>query len=399
MKILFLTLGQFDNINQNSVYSDLLRYFSNHNHSIFVVTQLERKENCKTYIQKYNNLSILRVKIGNITKTSLIRKGISTILLPYLFKKAINKYFSKITFDLILYTTPPITFNRIVKEIKKKHKAKTYLMLKDIFPQNALDLGLLRKRGLKGIIYKYFCNKEKILYQISDKIGCMSEANKKYILSGYKYLNREKVEICPNTIDSIKIKEYSKKDLRKTLKLPLNKKVLIYGGNFGKPQNVDFIVNILIDNEKNDNIHYVMIGAGTEFYKIQDRKKQLKNTTILSYMSKNKYLEYLKASDVGLIFLDDRFSIPNFPSRMLDYMNYSLPIFACTDSNTDIGEVLSEGDFGCSVRENNLALYSSSLNRLIKTQDLIKMGQNSKKFLEEKYCTSLAYNQIINSIN
>ena len=56
--------------------------------------------------------------------------------------------------------------------------------------------------------------------------------------------------------------------------------------------------------------------------------------------------------DVGLIFLDKRFTIPNFPSRLLSYMQASMPVLAATDVNTDIGKVIEEGesDIGCEKR-------------------------------------------------
>lgn len=97
-------------------------------------------------------------------------------------KGAINKYLKNKHFDLVVYFTPPITFAGVVKYCKKKFHCKSYLMLKDIFPQNAIDLNMLKTTGLKGIIYKYFKAEEKKLYTISDKIGCMSEMNMSYLL-------------------------------------------------------------------------------------------------------------------------------------------------------------------------------------------------------------------------
>ena len=96
-----------------------------------------------------NGIHILRVKIGNITKTkNLVKKGVSTLLLDYQYKKAIKKYLKHVNFDLVLYSTPPITLSSVINHIKKKHNARTYLLLKDIFPQNAVDLGMLSKTGI-----------------------------------------------------------------------------------------------------------------------------------------------------------------------------------------------------------------------------------------------------------
>ena len=79
------------------------------------------------------------------------------ILLEYFYYKAIKKYLNYKDIDLILFTTPPITFTNLIKKIKKKSNAKTYLLLKDIFPQNAVDLNYLK---FDGLLYKFFRNKE-----------------------------------------------------------------------------------------------------------------------------------------------------------------------------------------------------------------------------------------------
>ena len=101
----------------------------------------------ETYMIQEGSSCILRLKIGNIQKVNSIEKGISTILIEPLFINGIKKYFSNVRFDLVLYATPPITFAKVIKFIKKRDRAKSYLMLKDIFPQNSLDLGMLSEIG------------------------------------------------------------------------------------------------------------------------------------------------------------------------------------------------------------------------------------------------------------
>src|SRR5699024_8531098 len=151
----------------------------------------------------------------NITKTSFLEKGISTLLLEYQYIKAIKKYLYLESFDLILYSTPPITFNSVIKYIKKRDNALSYLLLKDIFPQNEVDLGLFKKHS---IINMYFRYKEKQLYRNSDAIGCMSKANVNYIIKNNK-IKKEKIEVNPN---SVQIIEYKELDL--ALKVKLKKK-------------------------------------------------------------------------------------------------------------------------------------------------------------------------------
>ena len=181
MNILFLTLNTFSSIDEKGIYTDLLKEFTRNNHKLFIVTPVEKRKNQETALIQEKNATILKLKIGNIQKTNLIEKGISTLMLESKFKSGIQKYFNDVKFDLVLYSTPPITLQKSVEYIKQRDNAKTYLLLKDIFPQNAVDLGMLKISGIKSLLYKYFRSKEERLYKISDYIGCMSNANVEFL--------------------------------------------------------------------------------------------------------------------------------------------------------------------------------------------------------------------------
>ena len=147
MNIIFLTIGGFDSISVHDQYPDLLRTFMKHGHKIYVVCSHEKRYGFPTELCEDNGAKLLKVKIGNITQSNIIEKGISTLLVKRQYLNAIKKHFSNIHFDLILYTTPPITLADVICYLKKKNSAKTYLILKDIFPQNAVDLGALSSKG------------------------------------------------------------------------------------------------------------------------------------------------------------------------------------------------------------------------------------------------------------
>lgn len=135
----------------------------------------------------------------------------------------------------------------VVEYIKRRDHARTYLLLKDIFPQNAVDIGILKKSGLKGLIYRYFRAKEKKLYAISDRIGCMSQANVDYLLRQDPELDPAKVELCPNSVEPLErtITAERRRELREKYGIPQDKTVFLYGGNLGRPQGVPFIMDCL----------------------------------------------------------------------------------------------------------------------------------------------------------
>lgn len=252
MKILFLTTSRIDEISERGIYIDLMLKFSDEGHDVFIVTPTERRYKQKTrLIKKDKNVTILMICTFNIQKTNVLEKSLSTLLIEHQFIRGIKKHFSEVCFDIVLYSTPPITFTKVISCIKQKCGTRSYLLLKDIFPQNAVDLGMIRKGGL---LHRYFLNKEKELYEISDYIGCMSPASVEYILNHNPEIDHNKVEVNPNSLGQFEeiITQQQKSSIRQQFKIPYDSTVFIYGGNLGKPQGVDFIVEFL-NSQKEEN--------------------------------------------------------------------------------------------------------------------------------------------------
>lgn len=396
MNILFLSIGSLQNIEDKGLYTDLLRKFRDMGHNVYVVCPRERRTKLKTEYTIEKGINFLRVKTGNITKTNIIEKGISTLNIERIFLKAIKTFLRDVNFDLVIYSTPPITFEKVIRYIKERDKAKSYLLLKDIFPQNAVDLKMFSK---KSIIYKYFRRKEKKLYQLSDFIGCMSKANVNYVLRNNPEIRKKRVEVCPNSIEPIEINinEKLKTKIREKYNIPLDRTVFIYGGNLGKPQGIDFLIDCLDANKNNNHVYFVIAGSGTEYKKLKRyfESESLSNAQLFNQLPKKDYEELLNSCDVGLIFLDKRFTIPNFPSRMLSYMQASIPVLAATDPNTDIGKVIEEGNFGYWTISDDVQKFNEKLNKLCDKKLRRILGKNARKYLEENYTVNHTYNIIM----
>ena len=401
MNILFLTLSYPEGENASNIYIDLMTELKDKENTVYVVTSLERRNKRKTFIEKQRDINILRVKTGNIQKTNILEKGISTLLIEYQFMHAINKYFTNVKFDLILYSTPPITFEKFIKMIKKRDNAKSYLLLKDIFPQNAVDIGMIKK---DSILHKIFSKKERKLYCISDYIGCMSHKNKQYLLEHNRYIDENIVEVCPNSIKASNLNYLSQEEkikLREELKIPKDSIIFIYGGNLGKPQGIDFLIDIIREYKNREDVFFLIVGSGTEYKKLEDFivKEEYINTRLYSLLPKSQYDNYVKLSDVGLILLDKRFTIPNFPSRLLGYMDYGLPVVAATDINTDIGEVIVNGEFGYWCESTDLKAFNEIVDNLLKDKSKIRdMGINSRNYLIKNYTAEKSADVIMNAI-
>ena len=395
MNVLYLTLEDFDSIvYSHSINADLLREFTKHGHDVFIVSPVERRKHIATQLKTEGNASFLKLRIGNIQKTNLFEKGISTLTIERKVITGLKKYYPSVSFDLILYCTPPITFLGAVRYIKKRDNAKTYLLLKDIFPQNAVDIGILSKTGLKGLIYKFFRKQEKELYALSDRIGCMSQANVDYVIKHNPEVDPSIVEVCPNSIEVVdkSVEGKTKIDIRTRYGIPLDKIVFVYGGNLGKPQGIPFLIECLKNCKDVDDVFFLIVGDGTEYH-LLERFIEIdhpKNVKLLKRLPKEDYDNMVGACDVGLILLDYRFTIPNFPSRLLSYMQAKLPVFACTDPNTDIGTVITEGGFGWWCASNDVDAFKNQI-KVISKDDFIIRGIKGFTYLSENYSVQKAF--------
>lgn len=395
MNILFLSLNKIESIKNQGIYTDLLREFIIRNNKIYILSPIETRAHNKVQIIHEKNSTIFKVPTGNIQKTNIIEKGLNTVLIEKRYKKVIKKYLSEITFDVILYSTPPITFAGAVKYVKERDNARTYLLLKDIFPQNAVDLGMFTKNS---ILYKYFRSKEKKLYAFSDYIGCMSQANVDYVLKHNTGINPKMVEICPNSIEIIdkSVDDEKKKMIRSKYGIPLDKKVFVYGGNLGKPQGIDFLIKCIHRQRKNKEIFFLIVGDGTEYKRLEHifQSSPQNNFKLMRYLPKEDYDILVGACDIGLIFLDYRFTIPNFPSRLLSYMQAKIPVLACTDTNTDVGDVIVNGEFGWWCLSNNIEAFCEAIEKIGK-YDMKELGKKGFQYLVNNYSSEMSYRIIM----
>lgn len=403
--LIFLTMARITDIRYKAVYTDLLRKIRNEGWNVYVVMPHERSLGKPTELKEDGGVHFLGVKTLNLQKTSPVEKGLGQVLVESQYKAAIKKYLSDLKFDLILYSTPPITFSQTIAYLKRKNpQAMTYLLLKDIFPQNAVDIGMMSKSGFKGLLYKFFRKKEKKLYALSDFIGCMSPANVNYIIKHNPKIDSSRVEVAPNSIELVqepRLTDLGDEEVICTkYRLPQDKPKFLYGGNLGKPQGIPFMISCFEANSQRKDCHFIVIGSGTEYDRLEAwynenlNHNAYLNVTLIKWLPKDEYDQLVRICDVGLIFLDHRFTIPNFPSRLLSYLENKMPILCATDPNTDIGQIAEDNGFGFWCESNSVAEFTVILDKMIHA-DRKAMGERGYAFMKENYLVENTYNAIV----
>lgn len=394
MKVLFL-MFVFPDMNESfNMYTTLVEEFVSNGHEVVVIAP----GNLPSGIRKEKNIPILRVRTLPIKNVPNYMKGISNILLPFQFGLALKKYYQNSSFDLIIMPTPPITLVDLASNLKKRYISKVYLILRDIFPQNAVDLGFMKKEGL---LHKYFRSKEKKLYGVADYIGCMSNGNINYVLQHNQMIDSTKLHELKNFQKPYITFGLNHNKIRMKYGIE-NKFIVVFGGNMGKPQQME---NVLILAEKVKafkDIVFLLIGEGVKMDEIARLidKQQIQNILIQRTIPKQEYQDLLSVCDVGLISLHESFTIPNIPSKALDYWNVGLPILASIDKATDFGMILDDEKCGLWSYAGDHESYYSNLIKFYNNEFFRKeMGQNGKAYFNKYLTPDLAYKTIIEKVN
>ncbi|UJP64456.1 glycosyltransferase family 4 protein [Mongoliitalea daihaiensis] len=394
MKVLFLMFA-FPDMNKSfNMYTTLVEEFVNHGHEVTVVAPGIGK----TGIYVENGIPVLRAQTLPIKNVPNYLKGISNVLLPFQFERALNQFYKEKSFDLVISPTPPITLVDLAAKIKRKFGNKFYLILRDIFPQNAVDLGFMKKEGLT---HRYFRKKERKLYKEADYIGCMSQGNIDYVMKHNPEVSEVKLHELKNYQKPYNGFGSDPQLLKKKYGIA-NKFVVVFGGNMGKPQQLENVLVLAESVIQFPDIVFLLLGEGVQINKIEAeaKSKGLTNIKIQRTIPKQEYQDLLSVCDIGLISLHKDFTIPNIPSKALDYFNVGIPVLASLDRATDFGKILDEEQSGMWSYAGDHQLFHENLLKLYQSPDLKStMGQNGNTYFKRCLTPEIAYNTILNCLN
>lgn len=381
-------------LSQSSMYSDMVNTFHKNGNNIFPMAPINNEER-HSYISTENGVDVLRVKTRDVFSSNKFEKGFANILLSYQYKKSYKNFWKDKDIDLIVVATPSVMFADFISYLKKKRKTRVYLMQKDIFPQNAVDLGFMRK---DGIFYDFFKKNEIKLLQSADWIGCTSPGNIKYLLNHYSFLKEERVKLlynCTNILDiSVDAMLLSKYNLE-------NKFIVVFGGNMGKPQQLENILCLAKKCKIYHDVLFLIIGKGTEVENLKQeiRILELNNITIFDKVPREDYFELLANCNIGLISLHQDFTVPNTPMKLNDYLNAGIPVLASIDRSNDLGDLLVKNKMGRYAFADTPDDLFIEFVLLYENKNLCnELGENGKRFCFENLSAEKAYIEIMKDI-
>lgn len=372
---------------------DLSREFINLGHRITVILpSSEIVENWK--IEKSEDLTILRLKTPKTKGLNYFWRTINEFWMPFMMKQNYKKSpLVKQSIDYLVWYSPSIFHGPFVSFLKKLKACRSYLIIRDIFPEWALDMGLINK----GLPYLFFKLIAQFQYKVADIIGVQSPGNIRYFEFWQSKFGK-KVEVLQNWSGEPGKRESSIQVGETKL---AGRKICIYAGNMGVAQGMKIIIDLAKKMDKDPNLGFIFVGRGSEVDQLKKLSVEYRLTNVLFYdeIDPDEIPNLYKQCHIGLVSLDRRHKSHNVPGKFLTYMQSGIPVLANINPGNDLLSIIKDEHVGRANSTNDLNELKQSLEDLlndIETDSDIR--KRCKQLFRNEYSSVKAVNQIISTI-
>lgn len=333
---------------------------------------------------------IIRIRTIPPHKGNFLIRGLSQITLPHFFCSQLRRGLHE-KVDAVIVYSPPLPLWRVGSFIKKEYGASFLLNVQDLFPQNAVDLGVLRNPLLIG----FFKIMEKKAYENADIVTVHSLGNGDFLLKT-KTVRPSKLVTLHNWVD---MRAYDKVQNNGFYRKKMNLEkafILFFGGVMGPSQGLDLILDAAEDVRGEGDIVFLLAGDGIEKERLMRRaqKEHLNNVRFHPFVSKEEYGKLLKEVDVGLVCLASRNKTPVVPGKILGYMAAGIPILAFLNRESDGHQIIREARCGFSEISDTQNPSQLILKMFGEKNRLKEMGRNGFQYAADHFSKKICIDKL-----
>jgi glycosyltransferase involved in cell wall biosynthesis len=318
-------------------------------------------ENSYTSQKKLDaRIKVYRIRLSKLNKNKLFQRVLRLLLLTLKMSWAILVKVKKN--DSVFLTTNP-TFLIITIALLKKIKGfKLEILVHDVFPENLVPAGLIKKDSLK---YEFLSKIYNFSYQKADRIIVLGE-DMRLLMVEKVAPQTKKIDIITNwsdndiySLDDFNISEYLRIDLK-------DKIVFGFAGNLGRVQGILEFID-LFECSGNSNIALVIIGDGALRSTIQEKIKNihLQNVYYLGPKPRSEQNFFLNACHIGVVTLINGMKGLGVPSKTYNLMAAGKPLFYIGDKGSEVDSYVKNYDCGWSFdweNKNEILSYLKNIN-------------------------------------
>ena len=336
-----------------------------------------------------NGITVLRVKTLLHHNVNYLLRGVAQLLMPVQFLRKLRQY--GIRPDAVVVYSPPLPL-ALVGSWLQRSNVRFLLNVQDLFPQNAIDLGVLTH----PLQIRFFRALESFVYRSAKIVTVHSEGNRQTVLQEYPDLV-DKLRILHNWVDVDHHESgVSQTDFREKWNVQ-QKDVAIFAGVMGPSQYLKLLLQVAEQMQDHTELLFLLVGDGQEKEKLQKmaQEKSLSNLRFEGFVSREEYPDLLQICSIGLVCLNPLNKTPVVPGKILGYMAAGLPVAAFLQSSSDGHGVIKSAQCGFSADSADKDACVQSMCTLLSQRDsFTKLGQNGKSYATKNFSKEVCVSQL-----
>ncbi len=343
---------------------DLATELANGGHAVTVVIPDASARGVQSTIHE-GGATLLRVEAPITKDIAYWRRTINERLMPYVLWYRLRFTAPRAArYDAIVWYSPSIFFGPLIQRLKRAYCCRAYLIIRDIFPEWALDMGLLTD----GLVYRYLSKVADEQYRAADAIGVQTAGNLDHfrnrgVCRGIHLEVLENWLAAPRNAPSPFRIECS----------PLaGRKIFVYAGNMGVAQGIDVLLELAALLQSRTDLGFLFIGRGSEVSRLQSLKRErgLGNVHFENEIDPNALPDLLRQCSVGMLALDPRHRSHNIPGKFLTYLRSGLPVLASINPGNDLVGLIEDERVGTVDVSGTAHALVPRVEHLLRTMDL-----------------------------
>ena len=376
---------------------ELAQELTTRGHEVTVITtwpeyNLDQREQQKHFneLETEGSTKVIRVKTLPHHNVNYVVRALSQLLMPVQFLLKLHRY--KIKTDTVVVYSPPLPLAFVGSWLRRKG-VRNLLNVQDLFPQNAIDLGILRSK----MQIRFFRALERFAYRTADIVTVHSEGNQKMLLEQNPTIS-SKLRILHNWVDiDHHAASETSVDYRKQWGIT-QKYVAVFAGVMGPSQYLELILGVAERLQEQADLLFLLVGDGKEKERLQQiaRDKNLKNVRFEGFISRDTYPDLLNACNIGLVCLSPQNQTPVVPGKILGHMAAGLPVVAFLHTASDGHALITAAHCGVSANSGDLSACVNAMKSMIEdTLACNNMGQAGKRYAIEYFSKQACVSQLI----
>ena len=338
---------------------DLAREFARQGHALTVLLPTPDQQ-APWALEQMDGVQVMRLKAPRTKDIGYVRRTLGELAMPFAMLRQFRKSpLATEQWDGVAWYAPSIFHGPLVNAIKKASGCKSYLIIRDIFPEWAVDMGLMGR----GLPYRFFDAVARYQYSVADVIGVQTPGNRGYFDKWRQQPGRQ-LEVLPNWLDKPALARCAIRVNETTL---AGRKVFVYAGNMGIAQGMDILLDLAEQLRGRTDVGFLFVGRGSDAARLKGSANDRKLDNVLFYdeIHPDEIPDLYAQCSAGIVALDPRHKSHNIPGKFLTYMQSGLPVLANINAGNDLAQMICEEQVGQVCESNQVEDLVQFANQLL----------------------------------